>query len=435
MRVSIKPGKAAGTAFAPPSKSYAQRILICAALSSGVSRIRGISESEDVLAALDCIEALGADYQRDGDEVIVSGREACDRPKQNKSQTDSSADGCEQETGTRAEGAEQKKAGTVVFPCRESGNTLRFFLPISLCFYNKVRFTGSSRLMERGISVYEEVFQDKNISIKRDSLSIEAEGRLTPGEYTIRGDVSSQFVTGLLFALPLLKGGSTLRILPPIESRPYIDITIDVLKSFGIELTETSEGVFVIPGNQCYQARDLMVEGDWSNGAFLYALKSLGGELSIEGLNSDSRQGDKVCASYFERLDREKPEMDISGCPDLGPVLFALAAAKNGAVITGTRRLRIKESDRAEVMKEELEKLGARLEVSDNSVTVFPPENGIQPPSVPLNGHNDHRIVMALSVLLTLTGGEIEGAEAVGKTWKEFFEVLKGLGIETEVRE
>ncbi|MBR2275115.1 MAG: 3-phosphoshikimate 1-carboxyvinyltransferase, partial [Lachnospiraceae bacterium] len=205
------------------------------------------------------------------------------------------------------------------------------------------------------------------------------------------------------------------------------------LKSFGIQASEVSEGCFVIPGKQQYKARDITVEGDWSNGAFLYALKSLGGELAIQGLRPESRQGDKLCVEYFEKLKEAMPELDISGCPDLGPVLFALAAAKNGAVISGTRRLKIKESDRTGAMKEELEKLGVRVELSDNSVTVFAPENGIHAPSIPLNGHNDHRIVMALSVLLTLTGGEITGAEAVGKTWKEFFEVLKGIGIKAEV--
>ena len=395
MLVRIEPGRLSGRVSAPPSKSYAQRLLIGAALSDGESVIKGISKSEDMGAALDCIRALGAEYGITGDVVRISGRGAFS-PK-----------------------------NTVVFPCRESGNTLRFFIPISLCFFDRVRFTGSRRLIERGISVYQEIFEKKGISFDIKDTSIDIEGRLEGGEYRVRGDVSSQFITGLLFALPLLDKDSTIELIPPVESRAYIDITVDVLKSFGIVISALSDNRFFIKGGQRYRALEISVEGDWSNAAFLYALNSLGHDLLIEGLNNESIQGDRACVELLGRLDEVGQVIDISDCPDLGPVLFAVSGAKHGALFTGTRRLRIKESDRISAMAEELEKLGIDMEAAENEVRVYAAD--LKRPVQNIDSHNDHRIVMALSVLLSITGGVIEGAEAVRKTWPDFFETMKTL--------
>ena len=217
MKVKISPSRLAGEICAPPSKSYAHRLMICAALAEGESTIRGISESEDMLATLDCIAALGAKYEKIGDTVKICGK-----------------------TGKTPEGA--------VLRCRESGSTLRFMIPPALTG-GRVRFEGTPRLLERGIGIYEQLLGGKGIEIKKDSGGIEFSGALTAGEYVLRGDVSSQFITGLLFALPLLDGDSVIKILPPVESRAYIDITAAALGSFGRKTPlPFPEGSGMLPG-------------------------------------------------------------------------------------------------------------------------------------------------------------------------------------------
>ena len=397
MKVEIRPGSARGTVAAPPSKSYAHRLMLCAALAQGTSTVRGVARSEDMGATLDCISSLGARYQLDGDVLTVRGA-----------------------SGPLPQDAQ--------FPCRESGSTLRFFLPLALVKGSGAVFTGTRRLMERGVSVYETLFAEKNISLQKCSESLTVNGRLTSGRYTLRGDVSSQFVTGLLFALPLLDGASVLQVLPPVESRPYIDITLDAMKTFGVTVTEAPENTFHIPGGQTYRPIDVSVEGDWSNAVALLALNELGGDVTVTGLRTDSLQGDRICVEYLRRLSAPEAVLDLSECPDLGPVLFAVAAANHGAVFTGTRRLKIKESDRAQVMAEELKKFGVFAEVGENTVKI--PSGGIKKPDAVLCGHNDHRVIMALSLLASQVGGVITEAEAVRKSYPDFFRDLKRLGLE-----
>ena len=403
MRIRMEPGRAAGTVPAPPSKSYAHRLLICAALAEGQSVIHGIAPSEDVLATLDCIRALGADYE-------IPGGFAGDEPR----------------TAVIQGGRRAIPDGTV-FPCRESGSTLRFFLPLALGDA-AVRLTGSARLMERGAGVYGGLLREKGVRLEADTDGIEAQGRLTPGEYALTGNVSSQYISGLLFALPLLDGDSVIRVLPPVESRAYIDITLDVLWKFGVCVRETEPNVFLVPGGQRYRAQVLAVEGDWSNAAALYLFNNLGGDVRVTGLEPSSTQGDRVCAGLLERLRAPGAEIDLSNCPDLGPVLFAAAAAGQGGVFTGTRRLRIKESDRAQAMAEELGKFGVRVLVEENRAEVLP--GGLHAPSGELDSHNDHRIVMAAAALLSRTGGVLNGAEAIRKSFPSYFETLRRLGLE-----
>ena len=397
MKVEIRPGSARGTVAAPPSKSYAHRLMLCAALAQGTSTVRGVSRSEDMGATLDCISSLGARYRLDGDILTVRGA-----------------------SGPLPQGAQ--------FPCRESGSTLRFFLPLALVKGSGAVFTGTRRLMERGISVYETLFAEKNIGLQKSCESLTVSGSLTPGRYTLRGDVSSQFVTGLLFALPLLDGASVLQVLPPVESRPYIDITLDAMRAFGITVTEAPKNTFHISGGQTYRPMDITVEGDWSNAAALLALNKVGGDVTVTGLRADSLQGDRICVEYLRRLSAPEAVLDLSGCPDLGPVLFAVAAANHGAVFTGTRRLKIKESDRAQVMAEELKKFGIFPEIGENTVVI--PSGGIKKPDAVLCGHNDHRVIMALSLLASQVGGVITEAEAVRKSYPDFFLDLKRLGLE-----
>ena len=283
--------------------------------------------------------------------------------------------------------------------------------------------------MERGIGVYEEILPPKGISVEKTASTIALRGSLTAGTYTLRGDVSSQFVSGLLLALPLLAGDSTVCVLPPVESRPYIDITRDVMASFGVYVEEERENRFHIPGGQRYGSRAAAVEGDWSNAAFLMAL---GDGVEVTGLRDNSLQGDRVCREMLRRLREPGAVLDLAPCPDLGPILFAAAARGHGAVFTGTRRLRIKESDRVAAMAQELAKFGVRVQAEENRVTVLP--GGITAPTEELDGHNDHRIVMALSVLAASAGGTISGAEAVNKSYPDFFDALRTLGLTIEIR-
>ncbi len=398
MNVKVIPSRLRGEIFAPPSKSFAHRMMICSALANGVSKVSGIAQSEDVLATLDCISELGAKCNYKENTLTVTG-----------------VDG---------------RPSGKVFKCRESGSTLRFFIPISLVSGGTVRFEGTPRLIERGVGVYEDIFKEKGISFEKESDSITLCGRLSSGEYVLPGNVSSQFVSGLMFALPLVDGDSVIRIISPVESRGYIDITLSVLQLFGVDIEEREKNVFFVRGNAEYKNNICTAEGDWSNGAALLALSEIGGDVKVCGLSNDSLQGDMVCTELFKKLGENYPEMDISLCPDLAPVLFAVAAVKNGGVFTGTHRLRIKESDRAQVMADELEKFGIKVTVEENRVTVFKGE--LHSPTILCDSHNDHRIVMALTLLGLCVGCEIIGAQAINKSYPSFFSEISTLGANIE---
>lgn len=398
MNVRINKGAACGKVLAPASKSMAHRMLICAAMAEGVSKVTGISECEDVSATISCLSALGADIHKDGDTVTVTGIDMLN--------------------------ATPKSA----LDCRESGSTLRFFLPIALLSGKNTLFYGAEGLMHRPMSIYEDMCKRRGLIYNSDGASIAVKGPLTSGDYEVVGNISSQFISGLLFALPLLNGDSRIKILPPVESKSYIDLTVEALSLFGVEVKWADETTLFIKGGQKYTPRDITVEGDYSGAAFIDALSLFGNNVSVVGLKSDSTQGDKVYRSLFDMLKKGVPTIHIGNCPDLGPILFAVAAAKHGGVFTGTRRLKIKESDRAAAMAEELSKFGVSVTVYDDKVVVYP--ISFKAPTERLYGHNDHRIVMSLAVLLTLTGGEIEGAEAVNKSYPSFFEDLTSLGIE-----
>ena len=394
MKAVIQKSTARGQMTVPASKSYAHRLLICAGLAEGESRIHRLDRCEDVLASVDCLTAMGAQIHLTGDTALVRG---C---------------GGHPDRG--------------VFPCRESGSTLRFLLPPAL-LGGGGRFTGAPRLMERGVGVYRDLLSPRGIEFAQEACAIAVSGTLRSGSYRIAGDISSQFISGMLFALPLCDGDSLLEVTEPFESRSYVSLTLDVLAQSGIQI-ETKNNEYRISGGQRYRPLDTAVEGDWSNAAFFCALNALGGEVHIDGLRADSRQGDRVCVQLLERLRTPDAVIDLSDCPDLAPVLFAAAAAMEGGRFTGTRRLAIKESNRAAVMAQELAKFGIRVQCDANSVQVFP--GGLHAPCEPLDGHNDHRIVMALSVLATRTGGVIEGAEAVAKSYPDFFEALQKAGVE-----
>lgn len=397
MKVKILPSKTSGEVSAPPSKSFAHRYLIGSVLSRGKCVIKNIADSDDISATLSCIEQLGGSVTKDGNIVTVIP-------------------------------TNEKQIENAVFDCKESGSTLRFFIPVVLATGAKnCTFSGSERLLARGIKEYEKLFENSDVKIKSDEKSIEVNGTLSAGNYEISGEVSSQYTTGMLFALSVLDGKSTLKITGNAESRAYVDMTIKVLKDFGADIAEPEKNFFEINGKGRLSPGEFTVEGDWSNAAFLIALSRLLGTISVSGLNENSVQGDRFSSVAFDALDGENAEIDLKDCPDLAPILFAYAAYKNGGRFINTRRLRVKESDRANVMAEELKKFGANVKVYENSVKIE--KTQLKPPIVPLCGHNDHRIVMALSVLAAVFGAEIDGAEAVNKSYPDFFRVIKKAGV------
>lgn len=400
MTVTIKPAKAVGAAVAPPSKSMAHRLLICAGMCQGESLIHGVSYSEDVSATIDCLRNFGALVERVGDGRTV-----------------------------RVCGVDMTKAyPKSVLRCRESGSTLRFFLPLALLSGKEATLTGAPSLLKRPMTVYQELCDFKDLEYEQKSDSITVKGKLPAGRYTVSGNISSQFISGMLFALPFAEGNSYINIIPPVESRPYLDLTLSALNIFGIEASWKDDHTLYIPGAQTAKPCECSVEGDFSNSAFLDALSVLGGDVTVEGLSDESLQGDREYKKMFELLKTGAPALHIGDCPDLGPILFALAAACHGGIFSGTRRLRLKESDRSFAMAEELKKFGVSSTVEEDSVVIYPME--FHAPTEPLFGHNDHRVVMSLAVLLTKVGGTIVGAEAVNKSYPEFFDVLRSLGIE-----
>ena len=415
----IHPGRAEGSPVSiPGSKSMSHRALIAAALSDQDTVITGLVENKDTEATMRCLAHLGASFEaQDDGRMLVHG------------------------IGNRFsyDGA--------VIDCGESGSTLRFLIPLFSLTNETVTFTGHGKLMSRPQTVYEELFRKQGLHFETTEDTLTIRGALKPDACTVRGDISSQFISGLLFALPLLKGDSNITVLPPYESRSYVGLTMDVLEKAGITFEETGDTIY-IPGNQNYRADTLHVEGDDSQAAF-FAVLALTGQkpVIVKNMAHESRQGDHVIISLIEQAGGTAEPMeggyaflpgsvkaftaDLADCPDLGPVLFALAAIAEGtSVFTHCGRLRIKESNRIAAMKEELGKLGVSVQEDGDTVTIegVPVIRG----GVTLDGHNDHRIVMALSVLAVRAEEPvtIHGAEAITKSYPNFFEDLRIAGAE-----
>lgn len=397
MRVTITPSRANGCMMAPPSKSMAHRMLMGAGLAEGTSVVENIDLSEDVKATLGILEALGAQYTIEERKVIMQG------------------------VGRKCLQVNER------LNCNESGSTLRFFIPLVLACGGKYEFIGAKRLFDRPLGIYEEICKEQGNFFEKHECGLIVEGKLKAAHFKVQGDISSQFITGLLFALPLLEEDSILEVIPPVESRAYIDMTLKTLEMFGIGVKQEGN-TFYIKGNQTYQAKDVTVEGDYSNAAFLDAFNLIGGNVMVEGLRKDTLQGDRIYETYYEVLKEEHPEIDIAECPDLGPILMGMAAIGHGARFTGTRRLRIKESDRGAVMAEELAKFGIRVDVKENEIIVH--EGELVRPKQMLSSHNDHRIAMTMATLCSVIGGTIDGAESVKKSFPNYYDVIEELGIQ-----
>ena len=384
MNVTITPGRLEGAITPPPSKSQAHRILIAAALAEGESHIENLADSQDIQATRRCMAALK-----------VPGE------------------------------------GLPELDCGESGSTLRFLIPVALALRGGGRFTGRGRLMERPQEPYFEIFREKGIDYELKDGVLTVEGTLSSGVYELRGDVSSQFITGLLYALPLLSGGSEIRLTTDLESRGYIDMTLDALERFGVRVEQDGDRIFRVPGNQKYQARDTVIEADWSNAAFWYAAVSLGCDLDIQGLNAYSAQGDMRVVPYYLKLQGEGTvDLDVSQCPDLVPPLAAMAALRAGRTtrIVNAARLRIKESDRLAAVTQVLNALGADVEEHEDHLIIRGKDELAG--GVTVSGHNDHRIAMmaAIAAIRCERAVTITGAECVRKSYPDFWEAYEALG-------
>ncbi len=416
-KVKITPTSLSGNVKIPPSKSYAHRAIIAAFLSGGPCTIKNICLSKDILATLNCIKALGgyAKYNKKAMSLSIKNG----TPKLHKKHR--------------------------LF-CLESGSTLRFFIPIALSIFENVEFFGKGRLLERPLTPYFKIFDEIGIKYKQTSKSLVANGKLTPGEFSISGSVSSQFVTGLLFALPLLNGDSTINIIGELSSKAYIDITLDVLSNFGIEIENIDYKTFIIKGNQKYKATDYTVEGDFSQAAFFLTAGALGCKVSVSGLNPKSLQGDKKIidilseagakVSFENGLYKASLTQNMHGItvdadeiPDLVPILAVLFAfCKGESRIVNASRLRLKESDRLFAISDVLKKLGAEIEEGEDFLVI----HGKQVLSgATVSSHNDHRIAMSAAIAALRCEGDvtITGAKkSVKKSYPDFFEDYKKLG-------
>lgn len=396
--LEIKKSKAFGTIEVPPSKSYAHRLLIAAALSNKPCKLQNIELNNDVRSTIQCLEAMGKKITINQSDVTIETKiKYADLPEK------------------------------LEFECFESGSTLRFMIPIALTLNRLLVFKGTEKLISRGISVYEEICKSQQIEVIKEKDQIILNGVLKPDTFNIPGNISSQFISGLLFALPLLNEDSYINITTDLESANYIDMTLDVLQDAGIEVVNF-DNRFIVKGSQEYKEINQKIEGDYSNAAFLDAFNYLEGNVNLTGLKENSMQGDKVYKKYFNLLSKGFAEIDLKNAIDLGPILFTFASIFHGGHFINTNRLTIKESNRIKDLEEELNKFGITLELPDNEVIIKKQE--INAPTEVLDGHNDHRIIMALSVLLSITGGKIKGEDAVTKSYPNFFNDLKELGIE-----
>ena len=404
MKIKVLKGNAGGSCFAPPSKSYAHRLLIASFLSNKKCVVSNVEFSNDINATLNCLKALGASFIIKDNEVIFDG-------KNDKEINDE-----------------------YVLDCGESGSTIRFLIPIALVLKknSKITMKGTPKLISRGLTVYEEIFKKAKIEYSYTDDSFSFKGLLRGSSFSVPGNISSQYISGLIFALSLLKRDTTINIVGDIESLPYINLTIDTLSHFNVDVS-LNDNIVSIMGHQKYARVNSQVEGDFSNAAFLEALNYVdrNNNVNVKGLNYFSRQGDSIYMKLFPKLEGSNPTIDISNCIDLGPIIFTLASMLNGARINGIKRLRIKESDRVSSMVEELNKFGANIEVFDDYVVIHKTE--LHKPVLELNGHNDHRIVMSLIILLTKYEGIIDGVEAINKSFPTFLDRLMEVGIKYEV--
>ena len=417
MKAFLEPAKMGGSVNAIASKSYAHRMLLCAMLSDNEVVLKGTTFSKDIEATLNCVKALGSQVQQKKDQYIVK-----------KTKIDEE---------------------NIVLDCIESGSTLRFILPIALALGKKCKVIGREGLAKRPLKELLDTLRAHGAVIEGDSLPIEISGKLTSGDYKIKGDISSQYITGLLMALPLLDGDSTISIEGEMVSSKYIDITKDVLEDFGINI-EDLDGGFYIPGNQKYvQKKELRVQGDWSNAAFWLALGALNSEVKIDGLFFESVQGDREIIQILMDMGAKvslrgtqiivSPKklhaitLDAKDIPDLVPIVSIVMAHADGiSTIKNVDRLRIKETDRLQAVLDVLKIMGIKARYEDNELLIL----GGKINAFEVDSYNDHRMVMMAAIAASKADGKciINNIEAVNKSYPNFFEDYKLLGGRVNVK-
>lgn len=411
--VEIIPTPLKGSIDMPPSKSFCHRAIIAAALAKGHSTINNIVHSEDILATIDAVQAFGAVVSLEENKAFIKG-------------TDFS------------------RISSNTIDCRESGSTLRFTIPLGLLTNEPIKYIGSGNLSSRPIDPYINIFKEQGIEYSATKLPITIKGMLKPGEYELNGNISSQFITGLMFALPMLNDDSLIRVTTPLESKTYIDLTIDTLKSFGINIENENHKSFYIEGKQCYTPTEYSVEGDYSQAAFWIAAGLLGDSVKCLNLNPSSKQADKAFIDILynagAKIEISKDsvtaikstlrafEADVSQYPDIAPILAVMAAVSDGTSrITGASRLRIKECDRLKAISTELNKLGAKVFEGEDSLVI----NGVETlDGGMVDSWGDHRIAMALSIasIKCTTPLIIRNSSVVAKSYPVFFKDFAKLG-------
>ena len=414
MNVTIKPNKLSGTIQIPPSKSLSHRAIIAAALAEGESIISNVLYSKDILATIDAMRACGAEIKEYSDHLVIHGSKV-------------------------------KRVKSMI-NANESGSTIRFMIPIALVCDEEIEFRGENHLVKRPLDTFLEIFDEQGIQYARgeDYLPLKVYSGLKCGTFEVRGDISSQFITGLLYALPLLDGDSKIVITTNLESKGYIDLTLDMLKKFGIEIENKEYKEFIIKGNQSYKPYNYTIEGDFSQSAFFLVADALGADIKLSCMNMDSHQGDKKILLDMEDfgsniifendlLSLENKALhgatiDFSQSPDLGPALTVLAALAEGeSNFINAGRLRIKECDRITAMRIELEKMGAKIIEHKDGMTIY----GVKElHGAIIDSHNDHRVAMAIAMASLKTKGDIKilNAGCVSKSFPNFFSVFESLG-------
>lgn len=418
--LKIYPSKLKGEVKIPPSKSMAHRAIICAALSDGLCIIENIDYSDDIIATIDAMNSLGAKIVKHKDYIEVIG----------------------------AYGSDEKAKETRIIDCNESGSTLRFLVPISLLFEGRSKFIGRGNLGKRPLTTYYNIFEKQGIeySYEEGNLNLVIDGELKAGTFEVEGNVSSQFITGLLFTLPLLNEDSKIIITTEMESKGYIDLTLRAMSDFGVKIINNDYREFIIKGNQKYSARNYRVEGDYSQAAFFLCADSLGNDVLCKDLDLNSLQGDKEVIDILERMNVVFNANDIgvkgttngelistvidgSQCPDIIPVLTSVAALTKGTTeIINAGRLRIKECDRLAAVTSELNKLGAKIIEKEEGLVVTGVEK-LQG-GVEVWSHKDHRIAMTLAIASTRCEEPIviKDYECIAKSYPNFFDDFKALG-------
>ena len=406
----IKADKLVGELSPPPSKSVLHRYIIASSLAKGISKIENISFSEDIIATIEAMKKLGAKIEQKDNYLLIDGSDTFKNLNEN-----------------------------IEIDCNESGSTLRFLFPLSIVEENKVLFKGRGKLFKRPMTPYFENFEKYKIKHSYiDENKILLEGKLKAGIYEIDGNISSQFITGLLFSLPLLEGESKIIINGKLESSNYIDISLDCLSKFGIKIINNSYQEFIIEGNQSYRVGNYRTEADYSQAAFFLVANAIGSKIKINDLSENSLQGDKKIIDFISEIDKWSSKdtliLDGSETPDIIPILSLKAAVSGKKIeIVNIERLRIKESDRLKATVEELSKLNFDLIEKKDSILINSRENfkvNKNEKIVSLSAHSDHRIAMMIAIATTCYDGEIllDNLDCVKKSYPNFWEVFLSLG-------